>query len=239
LKKRTGLRDIAIGGGSALNCLANGRLLASGEFDHVFVPPAAGDLGTSIGAAQYHHYMALGGTERTELRTHGWGPEFPDDAVLQELRRSGLRFGRLEQRAEAAARSRGQSRCVVPGSHGVRSRTLGFRSILGDPRSVQIKDRIKGTVKFRDAFCPFAPSILREHVKAFLGADYHSPFMTLTFDVLADKRQEIAGVVHVDNTARVQTVSREDHPLYYDLIDNFYRLTRGPSGIEYVLQSCG
>jgi len=107
-------------------------------------------------------------------------------------------------------------------------RTLGYRSILGDPRKVEIKDRINRTVKFRDEFRPFAPSVLREHIKAYFDADHDSPFMTLTFDVLPDKRDEIAGVVHVDNTARVQTVSREDHPLYYDLIDQFYRLTGVP-----------
>lgn len=230
LKRRAGIRDIAISGGSALNCLANGRLLSSGEFDRVFVPPAAGDLGTSIGAAQYHYYMALGGTERAELRTDGWGPEFDDDAVLHELTRTGLRFGRLDQPAEAAARILAEGKVVAwfQGRMEFGPRTLGFRSILGDPRSVEIKDRINRTVKFRDEFRPFAPSILREHAKAYFGVDCDSPFMTLTFDVLADKRKEIAGVVHVDNTARVQTVSREDQPLYYDLIDHFYRLTGVP-----------
>ena len=107
-------------------------------------------------------------------------------------------------------------------------RALGNRSILGDPRNPEIKDRINKTVKFREEFRPFAPSILREHVASYFGVDKDSPFMTFTFHVLPEKRDDIIGVIHADMTARVQTVSETDHPLYYDLIAQFYQLTNVP-----------
>jgi len=190
----------------------------------------ASDLGTSIGAAQYHYYQAMGGTKRQELRVDAWGPEWGEQEILEELTRAGVQFERLAHPARTAAELLASGNVVgwFQDRMEFGPRTLGYRSILGDPRSQDIKDRINKTVKFREEFRPFAPSVLREHVQTYFGVDKDSPFMTFTFDVLPDKCSEIQGVVHVDGTARVQTVSKTDQPLYYELIKHFYQLTDVP-----------
>lgn len=172
-----------------MNCLVNGKLLVSGEFDDMFVPPTASDLGTSIGAAQYHYYQVIGGTRRNELRTDGWGPEYGEQEILEELTRASVKFEWLEESARRAAEMLADGKVVgwFQGRMEFGPRALGYRSILGDPRSQGIKDHINKTVKFREEFRPFAPSILREHVKTCFGVDKGSPFMTFTFDVLPDK----------------------------------------------------
>ena len=230
LRKRTGVRALCLGGGSALNCTANGRLLTCGEFDSVFVPPAASDLGTSMGAALYHSYQMLGGVKRTELRTDAWGPEYSDAEIEEELQRAGLDYEPVSNPAVRAAELISTGK-IVGWFHGRMEfgpRALGHRSILADPRQRDVKDRMNKTVKFREEFRPFAPSILRESAGRYFRQDADSPFMTFTFDVLPERREDIPGVVHVDGSARVQTVSRADEPLYYELIEHFYRLTGVP-----------
>jgi carbamoyltransferase len=112
-------------------------------------------------------------------------------------------------------------------------RSLGYRSILADPRQKHIKDRINKTIKFREEFRPFAPSVLRECVKDYFSIDVDCPFMTYTLDVRPEKRNQIQGIVHVDGSGRLQTVSKEEQPLYHKLIFRFYELT----GIPVVLNT--
>lgn len=231
LKKKTSMKNLVISGGAALNCKGNGGLLRSNEFDNIFVPPAASDLGTSIGAAQYHYHQVMGMPRDFSLKVDGWGPGFTDEQISLELNRAGLGYRVVENPAIAASEliAKGMIIGWFQGRMEFGPRALGYRSILADPRKKEIKDKINKTIKFREEFRPFAPSILREHVKDYFGSDLDCPFMTYTLEVLPGKRDDIQGVVHVDGSGRVQTVSREDQPLYHELIHHFYKLTGVPA----------
>lgn len=230
LKNKTNINNLALSGGTALNCKSNGRLILTEEFDSIFVPPAASDLGTSIGAAQYHYHHVMGNPKTFHMKSDDWGPEYSDAEILEELNRSGLKYESLSDPAHTAAKLIVDGNIVgwFQGRMEFGPRALGYRSILADPRQKEIKDRINKTIKFREEFRPFAPSILREYVKDYFNIDVDCPFMTFTLDVLPKKRKSIQGIVHVDGTGRLQTVSKEDHPLYYSLIDHFEKLTGIP-----------
>lgn len=231
LKKQTGIKNLGIAGGVALNCKANGRLLCSRVFDKIFVPPAASDAGTSIGAALYHYHHTMRMPRNFVIKTDSFGPEYNDEEILDELKRSGVKYNSLDNPSHAAARLIAQGKIIgwFQGRMEFGPRALGNRSILADPQKGYVKDRINKTIKFREEFRPFAPSCLREKVDEFFHIDVDSPFMTYTLDVLPEKRNSIQAVVHVDGSARLQTVSKEDQPLYYALITKFYELTGIPA----------
>jgi carbamoyltransferase len=230
LKRRTGLRALAVAGGSSLNCTANGMLLRSGEFDSIFVPPAASDLGTSLGAALYHWHQVRGRPRGFRLTTDAWGPAYGDDEVRAELERASIPYERLDDPAATAAELLAGGEIVgwFQGRMEFGPRALGQRSILADPRRREIKDRVNRTIKFREEFRPFAPSCLREYAPKYFDVDVDTPFMTFTVGVLPARRDEIPGVVHVDGSARLQTVTREDDPLYHALLSRFHELTGVP-----------
>ncbi|MGD2125155.1 MAG: carbamoyltransferase [Desulfobacteraceae bacterium] len=229
-KRQTGIKNLTIAGGAALNCKANGLLLASGEFDKIFVPAGASDTGTCIGAAQYHYHHTMKMPRHFTMKTDTWGPEYKDKEILEELNRSGLNYEVLSDPAHKAAELIASGKIIgwFQGRMEFGPRALGNRSILADPRKKDIKDRVNKTIKFREQFRPFAPSCLRDKVRDYFAIDVDSPFMTFTLDVLRDRQNTIQGVVHVDGTARLQTVSVEDQPLYYELIHRFYELTGVP-----------
>lgn len=230
LKNKTDINNLALSGGTALNCKSNGRLMLTKVFDNIFVPPATSDLGTSIGAAQYHYHHVMQHPKTFHMKSDDWGPEYSNEEILEEFNRSGLKYESLSDPAFTAAKLIADGNIVgwFQGRMEFGPRALGYRSILADPRQKDIKDRINKTIKFREEFRPFAPSILREYVKDYFNVDVDCPFMTFTFDVLPEKRKSIQGIVHVDGTGRLQTVSKEDHPLFYSLIAHFERLTGIP-----------
>jgi carbamoyltransferase len=229
-KKQTGVKNLAICGGSALNCKANGELLLTGEFDNIYVLPSAGDAGTSIGAAQYHYHQVMGGPKSFVLRTDDWGPGYDENDILLNLKRSGVKYEKLNDPAIKAAELLAEGNIVgwFQGRMEFGPRALGNRSILADPRSADVKDRVNATIKFREQFRPFAPSCLREHVAEYFEADVDSPFMTFTVGCHKEKQAVVPAIVHVDGTSRLQSVSKEDQPLYHALISRFYELTGVP-----------
>lgn len=231
LKRQTGIKNLALAGGTALNCKANGRLLLTGEFDHIYVPAGASDIGTSIGAAQYHFHHRMRKPRNFVMKTDFWGPEYSDDEILEELKRASLSFKTVSDPAGTAAEHIAEGEIVgwFQGRMEFGPRALGNRSILADPSEEYIKDRVNKTIKFREEFRPFAPSCLREKVSDFFHTDVDSPYMTFTLDVLPERKGSITGVVHVDGTARLQTISKEDQPLYYAVIQRFYQLTGIPA----------
>jgi carbamoyltransferase len=209
----------------------NGRLRDKGPFRNIWVQPAAGDAGTALGAALW-----IDGRMRDVPATREYvmdrvflGPEYEDDDIEAFLRRSKLRYRRLARVAEETAAILAQDRIVgwFQGRMEFGPRALGARSILASPLTAAMQDRMN-ELKDREDFRPVAPVVLEERAGEWFANDTASPFMLFVSDVLAHSARRIPAVRHVDGTARVQTIRREQHPLYYDLVREFERLTGVP-----------
>ncbi len=226
----TGSRRLCLAGGVAMNSKANGKLLASGLIDDIFIQPAATDDGTAIGAA-LGVYAARGqAVPRAVMADVYLGPEYPDAEIERTLRAYKLPVMRVSDIAETVATLLAQGFIVgwFQGRMEFGPRALGNRSILADPRDVRMKDRVNECVKFREGWRPFAPSCLVERAHEYFHPAYPSPFMILTFEVRPEKRAIIPAVTHADQTARVQTVERRVNPRYWELIAAFGRRTGVP-----------
>ena len=227
---KTGSKNLCLAGGVALNSKANGKIVASGAIDKIFVQPAASDDGVALGAA-LAPYLDRNGRLPNKAMRHGyWGPAFDDQAVERSLLTYKIRHTRLSDPAAAAAQllSSGKILGWFQGRMEFGPRALGSRSILADPRDPEMNAKVNNAVKFREWWRPFAPSFKREAAPAFLESAYDSPFMILTAQVRPEKRSVIPSVTHVDGSARPQTVEREINPLYYRLIDEFGSITGVP-----------
>jgi carbamoyltransferase len=255
--RETGMRNLCLAGGVALNCVGNGRILREGPFDSLWIQPAAGDAGGAVGVAlalwhrQFEQPRNPDG-QRDSMAGAYLGPDYEADEIRtflesQEAPASELGEGELPVRvAELLADEK-----VVGWFQGRMEfgpRALGGRSILGDPRSQRMQSQMNLKIKYRESFRPFAPSVLRDHVADWFEMDCDSPYMLLVAPVKEERqiemspeqealfgidklnvpRSEIPAVTHVDYSARVQTVRREDHPRYHDLIQAFMSLTGCP-----------
>jgi carbamoyltransferase len=229
LRRETGLTRLCAAGGVVLNSVMNGRLLRETPFERFFAPPAAADSGTALGAALYVNTCVLG-------RPYGGGgqvylgPAYGEARIEADLRASGLPYSRpADLAAHTAARiAAGQIVGWFQGRMECGPRALGNRSILADPRSELSRPRLNEKVKHREPFRPFAPSVLRERAAEYFASAHPSPVMLLVHDVLEHRRAEVPAVTHVDGTARVQTVAREDNPAYWALIKAFEARTGVP-----------
>ncbi len=232
LRQATGLDRLCLAGGVAYNCVANSRLARESGFRDVYVPPAAGDSGAALGAALWLNYRRGSLTERTEMTSASWGPEFSDEECRAALERVGLALERLsdEQLCERVAGelARGRLVCWFQGRMEWGPRALGNRSLLADPRREDMRALINAKVKLREPFRPFAPSVLEERASDFFERPTPSPFMLFTAPVRASAKGIIPAVVHVDGSARVQTVDTKSNPQYRQLIEAFDRLTGVP-----------
>ena len=240
LSERTGYKDLCVGGGCAQNSVANGRITSSTAFERVYVPPATGDAGGAIGAAYHVWHEHLGRPRSFVMDRTDWGPGWTDAEVAAEIAKkqseltaAGCRIERMPNDNALAARAALEiSRGTVVGWFQGRMewgpRALGQRSIVADPRRAGIRDVLSVRIKNREAFRPFAPSVLEEAAGDYFEAAGHSPFMSMTSWVKPEKRRLIPAVVHVDGTGRLQTVNRQRHPLYWQLIMEFERLTGIP-----------
>ena len=248
--------NLCLAGGVALNCVANGKILRDGHFERIWVQPAAGDAGGSLGAAYaaWHGELGHPRVPRNTDRMAGsyLGPAFGDDQIERELTEAGGVFTRhseddvIDHTARALAD--GQAVGWFQGRMEFGPRALGGRSILGDPRSESMQKTLNLKVKFRESFRPFAPSVLREDVSDWFEIDTDSPYMLLVADVQPErrrkmtddeealfgidklnvKRSDIPAVTHVDYSARIQTVHRETNPRYHALISRFKALSGCP-----------
>ena len=239
LQKRTGRKALCLAGGVALNSCTNGKILDRTDFTDVFIQPAAGDNGTSVGAAFYVWNQVLG-NPRGYVMEHAYtGPVYDDNAVRGALTRHGLAEGTPEiavgqftgdetLRRTASAVAEGKVVGFFQGRMEFGPRALGNRSILADPRRAEMKDILNSRIKHREAFRPFAPSILEEHTGEYFERVYPSPTMLMVYKVRAEKRTAIPAVVHVDDTGRLQTVSRHTNPRYWALIETFRKITGVP-----------
>lgn len=224
-------------GGCALNSVANGKLFDETPFRRTWIQPAAGDEGLAIGAALHTYHSVLKQPRKSELKHAYLGPEFSDSRIESDLKQAGLRYQKLD-REPLLERVAGQIAAgnVVGWFQGRMEwgpRALGNRSIVAHPGRADMKDVLNARIKHREWFRPFAPSILAESQSEYFEHNHPSPFMLHVYKIRAEKRKELCAVNHVDNTGRLQTVARDENPLYYDLIKAFQRKT----GIPVVLNT--
>jgi len=227
---KTRSRNLCLAGGVALNSKANGKILASGIVDKMFVQPAASDDGVALGAA-LAPYLDNGGRLPMRAMRHAYfGPAFDDEAIEASLKTYKLHYTRVNDPACVAAELLAQGKILgwFQGRMEFGPRSLGSRSILADPRDPEMTAKVNNAVKFREWWRPFAPSMKKEVAPDFVESATDSPFMILTAQVRAEKRAVIPAVTHVDGSARPQTVEKEINPLYWRLIDEFGKRTGVP-----------
>jgi len=256
IRKEYNIKNLCLAGGVALNCVANGKILEEKIFDKIWIQPAAGDAGGSLGAA-----LALWHIEQNQTRTVNTndnmkgsylGPEFDQDEIERELKNAGANFEILkyDELIDKTSDLLANEKAIgwFQGRMEFGPRALGGRSIIGDPRSTNTQKNLNLKVKYRESFRPFAPSVLKEDLPEWFDMSVDSPYMLLVaninptkkiemtneqkklfgIDKLNIKRSEIPAVTHVDYSARVQTVSKINNNRYYDLISKFKEKTGCP-----------
>ncbi|MCR4303431.1 MAG: carbamoyltransferase [Gallionella sp.] len=255
LRKETGISNLCMAGGVALNCVANGKILRDGSFEHIYIQPAAGDAGGALGAALAGYHMQLGQKRQASgdaMRGAYLGPAFTQADIEARLNSCGAKFTVLEDATlidnSAEDLAQGKAFGWFQGRMEFGPRSLGNRSILGDPRSPTMQKTLNLKVKYRESFRPFAPSILRERVSDWFELDGDSPYMLLVAGVVKSRRREmtaeenklfgidklnvprsdIPAVTHVDYSARIQTVHKDTNPRYHALLSAFERKTGCP-----------
>src|SRR5436309_8860225 len=251
IRLETGMDNLCLAGGVALNCVANGKIVAEGIYQNVWIQPAAGDAGGAVGAALAAYYLhqkherVVDSNRIDGMQGSYLGPAYEQAQVERDLQAQGAKFSTLadEEVIDRTARSLSEGKAVgwMQGRMEFGPRALGNRSILGDPRSPTMQKMLNLKVKYRESFRPFAPSVLREDVAEWFELDRDSPYMLLVADVRADRRRsmtveeqslfgidklnvvrsEIPAVTHVDYSARVQTVDAETSPRYHGLLSAF------------------
>ncbi|MCP4653934.1 MAG: hypothetical protein GY856_00805 [bacterium] len=251
----TGGENLVLAGGVALNCVGNGRLLREGPFKNLWIQPAAGDAGGALGAALFVHHQLLredrkADGEHDSQQASLLGPAWSDDEIGRFLAEKGVAAERCESPdvlCDRVADLLAAEKVVgwFQGRMEFGPRALGARSILGDARSAEMQSTLNLKIKFRESFRPFAPAVLREHASEYFELDRPSPYMLLVSDVAESKRlpvgdgaigldklkqprSTVPAITHVDHSARIQTVDREDHPVYHRLIERFYEKTGCP-----------
>jgi carbamoyltransferase len=238
LHGRTGHRDLAMAGGVALNCVANSRLWREGPYQRIWVQPASGDSGTALGAAM--HVAAELGDAVRPMETAALGRSWDDGALEARLRTAAVAFERPADVAEEVAEALARDEVVAwfQGRSEFGPRALGHRSLLADPREAANLERLND-VKGREQFRPVAPMVLAERAGAIFDGPLPSPFMLFTHDVRPGWAERIPAVVHVDGTARIQTVDRRREPLVARMLERFEALTGVPVVVNTSLNTAG
>jgi carbamoyltransferase len=242
---KTNIDKLSLAGGVAMNSVANGRIIANTPFRDVYIPPAAGDAGTSMGAAFYVWNHVLRNQRSFRLDNGYWGPQYGQEEIEATVNRYN---DRLREEEFSLLTMEDEDRLVqdtveeivkgkvvgwFQGRMEFGARALGNRSIVVDPRRHDMKDILNARIKKRESFRPFAPSILEETVDQWFEDDYPVPFMEKVYDIKEGKKEQIPAVTHVDGTGRLQSVAKEQNPLYYKLIDAF----RQKTGVPIVLNT--
>jgi carbamoyltransferase len=237
LYARVPLDDLAMAGGCALNSVANGKLFDTTPFRRTYIQAAAGDEGLAVGAALHTYHSVLKESRRHELKNAYLGPEFSEARIRSALQNAGLECRKLDRTPllEFVAEQIAKGDVVgwFQGRMEWGPRALGNRSIVAHPGLPNMKDILNARIKHREWFRPFAPSILSDYQHEYFERDHPSPFMLHVYKIRPEKREVLCAVNHVDDTGRLQTVTREENPLYYDLISAFRRKT----GIPVILNT--
>jgi carbamoyltransferase len=237
LHKAVPLENLAMAGGCALNSVANGKLFSRTPFRHTWIQPAAGDEGLAIGAALHTHHSVLKNPRDYVMKNSYLGPEFSDSRIEAALKSAGVMYRKFERGplldTVAGRIAEGDIVGWFQGRMEWGPRALGNRSIVAHPGMANMKDVLNARIKRREWFRPFAPSILEERQAEYFEHDHPSPFMLHVYKIRPEKREQLCAVNHVDDTGRLQSVSSEENPLYYDLIRAFER----KSGIPVILNT--
>jgi carbamoyltransferase len=236
LHERTGKDRLAIAGGVALNCVANTKILEDTPFREIYMFPNAGDRGLAVGSALYGYRVVLGGKRRCPPVHDYLGRSATESQILAALdSAANTTFRKSDDIAAECAALIAEGRIIgwVQGGAEFGPRALGHRSIVADPRNVASKERMDEEIKRREWFRPYAPSVLAEHANEYFEMLGPSPYMLLALNTRPEMRDRVPAIVHVDGSARVQTVEQEIEPLYYRLISQFHELT----GIPLVLNT--
>ena len=256
IRKEYSIKNLCLAGGVALNCVANGKILQEKIFDNIWIQPAAGDAGGSLGAALVLWYIENDNerevNSKDDMKGSYLGPEYSEDEIEEELKLIGANFETYEYQEliNKTSENLANEKAIgwFQGRMEFGPRALGARSILGDPRSDKMQKNLNLKVKYRESFRPFAPSILQENLSDWFDIDVNSPYMLIVADINSDKkiemndeqkklfgieklnikRSEIPSVTHVDYSARIQTVNKNTNKRYYDLITDFKEKTGCP-----------
>jgi carbamoyltransferase len=234
LREKTGAKNVVMAGGVALNCVANGKLAREAGFENVWVQPAAGDDGIAIGCALYGR-IAIQKKPRSYVVNHAYyGRKYSDDEVKHAASASLVRLATKQVKSDNICRdtakvlAEGNVLGWFQGGSEFGPRALGHRSIIADPRKPEMKDILNSRVKHRQPFRPFAPIVLAERAHEIFEGNFDSPYMLMAMNVYPQWRDKIPAIVHVDGTARVQTVTEESSPRLYRLLKEFDALTGVP-----------
>lgn len=229
VRKQYDTKNICLAGGVALNCVANGRLLREGKFKNIFVFPAAGDAGGAVGAAYFLHHQILGNEERHPFKTPYLGPGFNRNKIESLLEKSGIPYKTYQDdelfTEIANLIDNNQIIGLFQGRMEFGPRALGNRSIIADARKKENWQRVNLKIKFRESFRPFAPTVMEDKLSQIYDIDVPTPYMLMTAQT---KVKDIPATTHVDESARIQSVSREQNPRYYGIIEKFYQKTGCP-----------
>ena len=255
ISKEYGIKNLCLAGGVALNCVANGKILKDKIFENIWIQPAAGDAGGSVGAALAYWYRELNNprdTYKDQMKGSYLGPKYQNEEIEKSLKKLNAKFEKVsfEEVSSITAKELANNKTVgwFQGRMEFGPRALGGRSILADPRSEKTQRELNLKIKFRESFRPFAPSVLKEDVGDWFEIKCESPYMLLVADIkknkqvkmtekeeklfgidkLNIKRSEIPAVTHVDYSARIQTVDKETNPKYYNLLSEFKKITNCP-----------
>ena len=257
IKKESGLKNLCLAGGVALNCVANGKLLQEKIFENIWIQPASGDAGSALGAALIGWHEYLKKTRKVNphdsMKGTFLGCSFTNEEIINYLNKVNASFIELEDNElfEKLAKILDDGKVIgwFNGPMEFGPRALGGRSIIGDPRNQNMQSVMNLKIKYRESFRPFAPSVLEEHVSEQFEISTKSPYMLLVAPVKSELRKKMSkeqeklfgidklnisrstvpAITHVDYSARVQTVSRESNPRYYNLINAFKKRTGCPS----------
>ena len=235
--KKTRMKNLCFGGGVALNGVANYNLLKNSPFDNIHIPPSPGDAGSAVGCAQYSYYIHHSQKKNIEnnpsvtIRENVYvGPSYTNEEIRKFLDSDKVSYEKLDEQSllERTAKLISEGNIVgwYQGKMEWGPRALGNRSILADPRDAKMKDILNEKITHRESFRPFDPSIMEEYLSDYFDIDVPSPYMLMVTNVKQPKK--IPAVTHIDGTGRLQTVSAESNPLYYNLINEFYKITGIP-----------
>jgi len=232
IKEMTGEENLCMAGGVAFNSVMNGRIFHESPFKNFFIQPAAGDAGCALGAAYYVWHQILNKPRAFVMKHAYWGPRFTNAECQKALNDAGLAYETLDDEILLPKVAKLLSDGAVIGWFQGRMewgpRALGARSFLADPRRADMRDILNHKVKLREWFRPLAPSILEEYAKEIFGKEHYDPFMITVIEVSDEWKSKIPAVVHVDGTARPQMVSKETNPRYWNLINEFRKITGIP-----------